>query len=361
MRRFLALPVLLAACGVGGGDNASPDGGRKDAALDARVDARVPDATMLWFDAALDARFAGDGSGSGRGTVSHLTYTGAAGTRTYRLFTPTLAMATPRPLVVLLHACTQSADQFALTTEYEKLAAFDGFFVAFPEQDPAVNTFRCWRWNLAANQQRDQGEPSLIAGITQEIQAAHAVDPRRVYVLGLGNGGALAVTMAATYPDLYAAAGSVGGCAYQGTPCVGAAPSTAAETLGQLVHTAQGTRARAVPLFVMQGDADTSIPAANAEEIVQQFLWAADLADGDPLGSVPKTRSSTEALTAAGGESYDLDHYVDRAGAPLIDRWLVHGLGGFWSGGPAAASFTDPMGPAASDASWAFFSAHPLP
>jgi poly(3-hydroxybutyrate) depolymerase len=127
------------------------------------------------------------------------------------------------------------------------------------------------------------------------------------------------------------------------------------------MNTSEGPHARPVPVFVVQGDADSAIPVGNGEAIVQQALWAADLADGDPLGSVPKRPLHTDSLTAAGGESYDLDHYVDRMGAPFAERWLVHGLGGYWPGGPAQATLTDPMGPAATDASWAFFSAHPLP
>jgi poly(hydroxyalkanoate) depolymerase family esterase len=271
-------------------------------------------------------------------------YTGAGGSRSYRVYVPSSYDATPRPLVVMLHGCTQSPDDFARGTRMNELAEEQGFLVAYPAQSQAANVSKCWNWFNVADQQRDRGEPALIAGITREIAHEFAVDPRRVYVAGLSAGGAMAAIMGATYPDLYAAVGVHSGLAPGAANDV---PSAfAAMRNGGAPSAASATLARGVPTIVFHGDADATVHPLNAEHVAARARGAA------------REQAHTSAGTSAGGIAYTRTIDADADGRPLLEQWVLHGAGHAWSGGSTSGSFVEPRGPDASRAMLRFFGEH---
>ncbi len=275
------------------------------------------------------------------------TFADAHGTRAYKLFVPSRAPDGPMPLIVMLHGCTQSPDDFAAGTGMNLLAEQHGFLVAYPAQPKSANPQKCWNWFNPADQQRDKGEPALIAGITRSIINDHAVDPRRVYIAGLSAGGAAAAVMAATYPDLYAAVG-----VHSGLPC-GAArdiPSALAAMRTGAAPSPRATHARArpVPTIVFHADKDTTVHPRNAEHIVAQSNSGTDRPPTVTRGQVP------------GGHAYTRSIYHGPDGRPVLEQWLIHGAGHAWSGGHPSGTYTDPLGPDASREMLRFFLEQPL-
>lgn len=305
--------------------------------------------------------------------------------RDYLLYVPAQQGNAKRPLVVFLHGCSMNAGEAAAATRFNQAADRHGFLVAYPDQRVTPgssapladgNGMGCWNWFLPDHQRRDAGEPAAIVAITREVMAEHRVDSRRVFVAGISAGGTMAVTMAAAYPDLYAAAGALAACPY----------ATCADVTGRLAYEAMAPRARVVPMLVMQGTADTLSPAPLGAALVEAWLGTSDWADdGARNGSVSPVPASVEhrgldqgtpqpgsgdacvrnrnwpCPGGVAGFEREYPHtvatYEDTEGRTVVESWTVHGLEHAYPGATDGGPFTDPLGPDATEALWRFFAA----
>jgi len=272
-------------------------------------------------------------------------YSNSHGSRRYKLFIPSLDQGTSSPLLVMLHGCLQDADDFALGTRMNAIAEEQRLFVLYPEQSAAANQTRCWNWFNAANQRRDQGEPSIIAGMTREVIRSYNIDARRVYIAGMSAGGAMAAIMAATHSDLYTAVGIHSGMPY------GAAQNFLAAIAAMKDGAAIGARlpSKSIPLIVFHGDQDVVVDSRNGEQLVSQWL-------GNSAANC-RQETSTAQVSQGNGRAFTRTRYRDGAGRAVAENWLVHDAGHAWSGGGSAGSFADASGPDASREMVRFFSA----
>ena len=332
----------------------APRAGEGSTPLSARVDSKCPPPPSKYLDAFRKFIPAGIHTRSTKhaanavptasvGLFEEYSFANEVGMRKYKLYVPRHSHGEALPLVVMLHGCTQSPDDFAIGTRMNELAEEQRFMVAYPAQPQSANPSKCWNWFSVADQRRDHGEPSLIAGITRQIIRDFPVELGRVYVAGLSAGGATAAIMGAAYPDLYAAVG-----VHSGLAC-GAAHDV---TTAFIAMRRGGPEVRAgkagtiVPTIVFHGDADRTVNPANGDQVIAQAKGGASLTATVVNGKAP------------GGISYDLTVQTDGTGRSVLEQWVLHGVGHAWSGGSEAGSYTEPRGPDASREMVRFFRQH---
>ena len=279
------------------------------------------------------------------------------GRRSYKLYIPSIYRGQPLPLIVMLHGCTQDPDDFALGTGMNHLAEERGFFVLYPAQSEGANGSRCWNWFSASDQQRDRGEPAILADATREIADMYRIDCSRIYVAGHSAGASMAAILAKTYPDLYGAVGIHSGMPY-------ASVRSAFFALHAMKYGARdhadttaddGAMTRLpVPAIVFHGDMDDTIHPRNGEKVIlANGLQSLTKAGEHPEPIAPVSVRSSSASTDDYGHT--VTTCFDEQGCSLWEHWVIHGAGHNWSGGNPEGSYTDARGPDASHEMVRFF------
>ena len=268
----------------------------------------------------------------------------------YRLYLPSgSSRRDGLALIVMLHGCRQDPLSFAEGTRMNKLAEEGRCAVLYPEQSRHSNPLRCWNWFEPASL-AGQGEAALIARLIDQVTVRRPIDPRRVYVVGMSAGGAMACLLGVRHSRLFAACAIHSGVMYgaasspvQALDAMRSGASAASIDEARRVVCEAGKSAVMVPTFVIHGDRDTTVNPVNADQIIEQLKARAECID-PRAGEVV---ASGERCIDGGGRTYRQQDYTQR-GRIMLRKVLVEGLGHAWSGGDARFEFNDAKGPDAS-------------
>lgn len=253
-------------------------------------------------------------------------------------YVPQVSSSSPRPLVVALHGCAQSASDYFDAPGWKKFADKFHFVLLLPQQKPENHPVRCFRWFDPNNNERDKGEALSIKQMIDKVKADSNIDPKRIYVTGLSGGGAMTVVMLATYPDVFAGGGIVAGIPYK---CANSGANSETEAQhkcgvlndnkmapekknmmpaqwGDLVRRASNaTGSFPIPISIWQGDADNTVDPQNETELMKQWT---------NVDGIDQTPEKAETLNERTTHSVTHKVFADNAGKPWIETFLVKGM-----------------------------------
>jgi poly(hydroxyalkanoate) depolymerase family esterase len=258
------------------------------------------------------------------------------------------------PLVVWLHGCRQSAEEFRDGSRITQWADQRGFVVLMPRQSKWANPLGCWNWFDQATQ-NGVGETALIIAQARFIRSRWNIDPDRVWIAGMSSGAALAACIAVHAKSEFRAAAFVSGLAN------GAASSaaTAAKVMTgptdvdvtDIAHRASLKKdSQMLRSLIIHGDEDEVAAPTHADELARQMLAL----NGEAPVLAPLRPPDRRTKSQAGERKVVRDQFKIND-QDCVEILRVAGLGHAWSGGDASFAFNDPLPPDATQIILDFF------
>ena len=130
-------------------------------------------------------------------------------------FAPTTTLPNGKhALMVVLHGCNQTFDQFKQFGNLEDAATRRGIVLAIPDvgtQHFGNDIQRCWNYDQALDNNHHMDDLIRMTETLADTGSGNNIDRNHIYIVGLSSGAAMALDVACKRPDLFAGVGSVAG------------------------------------------------------------------------------------------------------------------------------------------------------
>lgn len=280
---------------------------------------------------------------AGTDTLELRTLESAGARRTYRVHIPS-TVSGEVPLVIVLHGGGGNGSTLIYSAGWLDKAEAEGFIVAFP--DGTGRREDRYTWNAggccAYAMTSKAGDVAFIGDLIDHLSGELNVDPARIYLAGISNGGMLTHRVGAVHGDKLAAIGVVVGAMFEDQPV----PTTKLPVLAiNAIHDG------VVPY---EGGSSPMALVARAQSAL--FLSAAESANR--WASWNGCDPSPEEVSS--GSLTTLSYTGCKEGADVVFFSLADGGHG-WPGGTKLRESPEQASTAinATDELWAFFATHP--
>ena len=275
---------------------------------------------------------AGPGAWSANQTWASDTTHGGALTGYYYWPATLPTLGNQRALVLVLHGCAQTAGGDVINGSsdggfnWKALADQYGAVVLAPNATGNVYGTHCWDW-AATNRSRSYGHNAVLLDLINRFLSnpQYAIDPKQVYVTGLSSGGAKAMVLACTAPEIFAGVGISAGPA----PGVGSGQISLVPSGFTATTAANNCRAMAGNALDAFSSQVASVIWGTSDYTVAQAYGPLDAAALRQVYGGAFTKGATVGVPGSGSNV----PYTDANGKLRTSEITVSGLGHAWPAG----------------------------
>jgi len=209
-----------------------------------------------------------------------------------------------KPIVIVLHGCSQSAEGVSKQTYWNLLADKYGFYVVYPQQNLINNPSLCFNWFSSEDTQKNQGESHSIKEMLNYMTNNYPIDEYRVFVYGVSAGAAMSVVLMANYPEIIDGGAILAGGPFmpelthlQRLDLMFSPEENTAEKLGNPIKKLNSGFTGNYPrVVIIQGKNDLVVNPKNADLLIKQwsFLHNIDNNLTDTISDFNQSRDVTK-------------------------------------------------------------------